>query len=99
MRNLLSVSANRAQVALSRISENKAKYSKTIVVAATAGAAGNSFAAVPEFTTTTFAFDDWISSVYAGMTLTLNGSAPSLYVFMAAVGGFFFVWNRIRSLW
>jgi hypothetical protein len=40
-----------------------------------------------------------VNAVNAGMVNVINDAGPLLFGFIAVIGGFYFVWGRIRSLW
>lgn len=40
-----------------------------------------------------------VTAVTNGMTGVLNNAGPLLFGLLALIGGFYFVWGRIRSLW
>lgn len=40
-----------------------------------------------------------VTAITNGMTGVLNEAGPLLFGLMALIGGFYFVWGRIRSLW
>lgn len=49
--------------------------------------------------TATINYPNMINAVQGGMITTINNSGPALFGFIAVIGGFYFVWGRIRSLW
>lgn len=44
-------------------------------------------------------FGDMINTVQTGVVTSMTQSSAGLYTILAIIGGFFFVWNRVRSLW
>lgn len=54
--------------------------------AQTSGAADMNFAA-------------WVGAVQDTAIAIINTSGPALFGLLAIIGGLYFVWNRVRSLW
>lgn len=44
-------------------------------------------------------FGAWVDSVQKTAVGVINSAGPALFGLMALIGGVFFVWNRVRSLW
>lgn len=42
---------------------------------------------------------DWINVIFSAIGEVMQAAGPGLYKILGLVGGFFFVWNRVRSLW
>lgn len=40
-----------------------------------------------------------IGAVAEGSRTTITQSGPELFGFVALIGGFYFIWGRVRSLW
>lgn len=48
---------------------------------------------------TGISFSSFIQAVQAQAVVVINEAGPALFALMALIGGVFFVWNRVRSLW
>lgn len=44
-------------------------------------------------------FTAWVGSVQSTAIEVINSAGPALFALMAIIGGVYFVWNRVRSLW
>lgn len=44
-------------------------------------------------------YNAWIDALQDVAVETINGAGPALFGLMAIIGGVYFVWNRVRSLW
>lgn len=41
----------------------------------------------------------WLGQFQQTVVAVINTAGPSLFAVLAIIGGFYFVWGRVRSLW
>lgn len=99
--NTLAAWKDKAITSIASKKPECAKFKKPLVVVgivtgvALAGSAG----AVDTNYITDLGIASWLDTVLVGVSDTMKASAPKLYTILTLIGGFFFVWNRVRSLW
>ena len=91
-----------------KIAELKSRVSATVlnargvaVATTTALVAAGSMAGAQETggTVAQINFTAWVTAVQTTAIAVINSAGPALFALMAIIGGVYFVWNRVRSLW
>lgn len=87
---------------VNKFKELAAKYRNTKTILTTAvvlSTAGGVASAQTTGSGPVINYGAFVQPVTDGMVSTINSAGPALMGFVAIIGGFYFVWGRIRSLW